>query len=60
MEENIKFGDELLKGIDYHLSPDGYRIMTEKYLTERGFCCGNGCMNCPYHPKATKGNINLR
>jgi len=60
MEENIKYGDELVKGVDYYLSPEGYRIMTEKYLTERGYCCGNGCKHCPYHPKAIKGNTNLR
>lgn len=60
MEDNIKYGDELIRGIDYELSPEGYRIMTEKYLKERGFCCGNGCKNCPYHPKATKGNTSLR
>jgi hypothetical protein len=34
--------------------------MTEKYLTDRGYCCGNGCKHCPYHPRATKGNTNLR
>ena len=38
------------------MSPQGYRIMTEKYLKERGYCCGNGCKHCPYYPKATKGN----
>lgn len=60
MEEYIKFDDDLVKGIDYVLSPEGYRIMSEKYLRERAFCCGNGCKNCPYFPKATKGNTNLR
>ncbi|MEI6277268.1 MAG: DUF5522 domain-containing protein [Prolixibacteraceae bacterium] len=59
MEEDIKFSDGLTNGIDYELSPEGYRIMTRKYLIERGFCCGNGCMHCPYFPKATKGNTNL-
>jgi len=60
MEEEIRYGDELVRGVDYVLSPEGYRIMTAKYLTDRGYCCGNGCKNCPYHPKANKGNTNLR
>lgn len=21
------------------------------FLLERGFCCGNGCRNCPYVPR---------
>jgi len=60
MEEDIKFSDGLVQGVDFILSPEGYRIMSEKYLRDRGYCCGNGCKNCPYFPKATKGNTNLR
>jgi len=58
--DNISFNDDLIEGIHYYKSEQGYRIMTEKYLTDRGWCCGNGCKHCPYHPKATKGNTNLR
>lgn len=58
--DNIKFDSDLKEGIDYHLSKEGYRIMTESFLKDRGYCCGNGCKNCPYFPKATKGNTNLR
>jgi hypothetical protein len=58
--DNISFSDGLVEGIDYYKSDKGYRIMTEKYLRERGWCCGNGCLNCPYDPKATKGNTKLR
>jgi hypothetical protein len=25
---------------------------TAKYLLERGYCCGNGCKNCPYEYEA--------
>lgn len=60
MEEDIKFNDDLHDGADFYMSPEGYRIMTESYLKERGYCCGNGCKHCPYYPKATKGNTNLR
>ena len=50
----------LKEGEDYIMDPRGFRIMTSKYLTERGYCCGNGCINCPYHPKHQKGNSTLR
>jgi hypothetical protein len=52
--------DSPVEGIDYEMSPQGYRIMTEFYLVKRGYCCSNGCKNCPYSPKAVKGNRKLR
>ncbi|MCD6063690.1 MAG: trmB [Flavipsychrobacter sp.] len=39
---------QLKEGIDYYILPDGRLVFTEKYLRDRGFCCGNGCMHCPY------------
>jgi hypothetical protein len=53
-------GDGLKEGADYYLSSEGFRIMTIEYLTRRGYCCANGCPNCPYWPKAQKGNRVLR
>jgi len=58
--DDIGYNDELVEGEDYYLSKQGYRIMTAKYLQQRGWCCGNGCLNCPYQPRALKGNTNLR
>jgi hypothetical protein len=26
--------------------------LTAEFLLERGYCCGNGCKNCPYDYKA--------
>ena len=26
-------------------------MFTKEYLLERGYCCGNGCVNCPYDYK---------
>ena len=60
MPDNIGYNSDLVEGIDYHVTKEGYRIMTESFLKNRGYCCGNGCKNCPYFPKATKGNTNLR
>jgi hypothetical protein len=56
---NDKFEDDLKEGEDFYME-NGYRVMTEKYLSKRGYCCANGCRHCPYWPKAQKGNTNLR
>ncbi|HRO43392.1 MAG TPA: DUF5522 domain-containing protein [Flavipsychrobacter sp.] len=37
-----------MKNEDYYILPDGRLVMTATYLLKRGYCCGNGCMNCPY------------
>jgi hypothetical protein len=39
---------QLIEGIDYYFNEAGLMVMTEKYLLDRGFCCGNGCRHCPY------------
>ena len=31
-------------------------MLSEEFLIERGYCCGHGCLMCPYEPKHTKGN----
>jgi len=36
------------KGIDYYFNEEGLLVMTEKYLMQRGYCCENGCLHCPY------------
>jgi hypothetical protein len=43
---------KLLEGEDYYLLPDGRLVMTASYLLKRGWCCGNGCLNCPYNYEA--------
>ncbi len=40
--------NELRETEDYTILPDGRLVFTASYLLRRGFCCGNGCMNCPY------------
>lgn len=39
---------ELTEGIHYYINNDGYIVLTEKYHLERGYCCGNGCLHCPF------------
>ncbi len=53
-------GPKLVEGVDFYNDPNGYRVFTEKYHSERGYCCGNGCRHCPYFPKHRKGNTLLR
>lgn len=50
----------MVEGEDFYMHPKGYRIMTEKYLRNRGYCCSNGCKHCPYDPPHVKGNRTLR
>ncbi|MFV0365203.1 MAG: DUF5522 domain-containing protein [Mangrovibacterium sp.] len=52
--------DESVEGIDYIINAKGLRENTEFYLAKRGYCCSNGCKNCPYSPRAVKGNRQLR
>jgi hypothetical protein len=39
---------EMIEGVHYYVNEDGWVVLTEKYLLERGYCCGNGCRHCPY------------
>lgn len=32
----------------YYIDKNGLLVFTEKYHLERGFCCQNGCLHCPY------------
>lgn len=34
--------------------------MTRKELLANMKCCGNGCRECPYDPKHTKGTEKIR
>jgi len=39
----------LIEHTDYYFNADGLMVLTQKYLEERGYCCGNGCKHCPYN-----------
>lgn len=39
---------QMIENIDFYYNKKGLMALTEKYLLERGFCCGNGCHHCPY------------
>ncbi|HQU57289.1 MAG TPA: DUF5522 domain-containing protein [Chitinophagaceae bacterium] len=43
--------DDLEEEKDFYFSNHGYVVLTEEYLLNRGYCCGNGCLHCPYDYK---------
>lgn len=36
---------------EFYYNSDGLVVFTAEYLLNRGYCCGNGCRNCPYDYK---------
>ena len=34
-------------------------MLSREFLIQRGYCCGHGCLMCPYEPKHTKGVTKL-
>ncbi|MEO6290231.1 MAG: DUF5522 domain-containing protein [Ginsengibacter sp.] len=43
--------EKFIEGIHFYQNENGYTVLTEKYLLERDYCCGNGCLHCPYNYK---------
>ena len=39
---------KLIEGEDFYYNEMGYIVLTSRYHLEKGTCCGNGCLNCPY------------
>lgn len=37
----------LVEGEDYYVE-NGLMVLTARYLLRRGYCCEQGCRNCPY------------
>ncbi len=40
-------GKRFEEGVDFYYEK-GLMVLTEKFLRDRGYCCGNGCRHCPY------------
>jgi hypothetical protein len=40
---------ELIEGVHYYLNEAGFVVLTREYHLERGYCCGNGCLHCPFN-----------
>jgi Family of unknown function (DUF5522) len=39
---------ELTEGLHYYFNEEGLVVLTEAYHLEKGYCCGNGCLHCPF------------
>ncbi|HOZ83860.1 MAG TPA: DUF5522 domain-containing protein [Niabella sp.] len=37
-----------MENSQYYFNEDGLVVFTEAYHLQRGHCCGNGCLHCPY------------
>jgi hypothetical protein len=38
----------LIEGKHFYINNEGLLVFTKEYHLEKGFCCGNGCLHCPY------------
>jgi len=39
---------------DYYFNERGLMVFTEAYHRRRGYCCGSGCLHCPFNYDAVK------
>ena len=40
--------DELIEGLHYYFNEIGLLVFTKQYHLDKGYCCGMGCLHCPY------------
>jgi len=45
--EKTEQQEPLKEGEDYYFE-GGLMVLTDRYLLRRGYCCEQGCRNCPY------------
>ena len=45
--EELYYKEQVLKIQDFYYE-NGYKVITEKYHLNRGYCCKNSCRHCPY------------
>ncbi|HET7117877.1 MAG TPA: DUF5522 domain-containing protein [Hanamia sp.] len=41
--------NDFIEGVHFYIDESGLTVFTQKYHLQRGYCCGNGCMHCPYN-----------
>lgn len=44
--------EELTEGVHFYYNGEGLLVFTEQYHLEKGYCCGMGCLHCPYDYEA--------
>ena len=40
---------EWIEGKHYYYNSEGLVVLTALFHTRRGYCCGNGCLHCPFN-----------
>ncbi|MEO6584304.1 MAG: DUF5522 domain-containing protein [Ferruginibacter sp.] len=52
---------EIIEEEDFYFNEQGLVVLRASYHLKKGFCCGNGCLHCPYDyvnvPEPTKSNL---
>jgi hypothetical protein len=36
---------------EFYINDSGLFVFTADFLLKRGYCCGNGCLHCPFDYK---------
>ena len=44
--------NKLIEQTHYYFNEAGLMVFTSAYHLERGYCCGSGCLHCPYNFEA--------
>lgn len=47
--------ETFVEGLDFYFD-EGMMVLTRRYLHNRGYCCENGCRNCPYDTYKARGS----
>jgi hypothetical protein len=40
--------EKLEEKLDFYYNAQGYMVLTGHYHLKKGYCCGHGCLHCPY------------
>lgn len=40
---------DFIENVHYYFNERGLMVLTEYFHLQRGYCCGQGCKNCPYN-----------
>lgn len=49
-QNNCETVETFVEGLDFYFD-EGLMVLTKRYLSNRGYCCDNGCRHCPYEPE---------
>lgn len=44
----------------FYVNQEGNYVFTAQYLLQRGYCCGNGCLHCPFDYKNVVDELKKR